>query len=670
MPTVPQSNLVAANNLGQNTPSSPAQVGLVLGPTAIGTANQIIIDSGISTILQNFDSGPGSEVAATALVEPSAGTVYQIKTPTSIAGTVGSVTKTAGVTLGAAVDDFGAVLVPGATFNGDVLFTAKQQGAQLSIAVAGAEAVVVTGLLVALTVTTASTGTTLAALLVGSAPALALWGATAIGTGASVCGQALATYTETAGRIQFQALASGMTFDTVIAGSSTSLACTLTGGGTNVHTVLATNANGEPTSTATLAQSALVTLANSNPGLFKTMLAGSGSGLLGAKTSTALPFGSGGTMTVSGAPNDGYQVSVQIAQPGTLGTGAFTVSLGNAQGLPLYNGTFQIPSGGTFVIPDTGLTLTFAGTFDLFDAFTFACVAPQSTLSDVVAALTYFLARPERASLIAVAGEIAVVNLPAWVVALQSVANQLEAAKKYVAILLEYAGPASGQTNGAWATQVSGVLANLTAPRISVFGGEGNAEAALPLPQAGRFEVVNGNRFMFARALALPSAVDVTDQTLSGAASAVLEAYQTDAAPALAGARSSYFYLLSGVAGVQMDGVMLDSPSGDYTRLVVRRVIDDVCAYAAPQQAKKVGTAQLRNKDGTLALSSKIALQDAMQEYLRQKFVPGSATDIQVVVDGTNTDGTLRYTYYVQLLFYIYTINGRVGAVKSLRFSI
>ena len=73
MPQVPQSNLRAVNNLGQNTPSSPARVGLIVGPCVSGPVNQIVLDDSISTIVSNFDSGPASEVAATALVEPGAG---------------------------------------------------------------------------------------------------------------------------------------------------------------------------------------------------------------------------------------------------------------------------------------------------------------------------------------------------------------------------------------------------------------------------------------------------------------------------------------------------------------------------------------------------------------------------------------------------------------------
>ena len=54
MPTVPSSNLTAINNLGANFPGSPAQSGLVIGPTVSGTANSIIQDDSISTVLANF----------------------------------------------------------------------------------------------------------------------------------------------------------------------------------------------------------------------------------------------------------------------------------------------------------------------------------------------------------------------------------------------------------------------------------------------------------------------------------------------------------------------------------------------------------------------------------------------------------------------------------------
>ena len=40
--------------------------------------------------------------------------------------------------------------------------------------------------------------------------------------------------------------------------------------------------------------------------------------------------------------------------------------------------------------------------------------------------------------------------------------------------------------------------------------------------------------------------------------------------------------------------------------------------------------------------------------------------DVQVVVDGTNTDNALRITYYALLKFYVKRIDGNAGVVKSL----
>lgn len=667
MPQVPQSNLVAVNNLGANFPSSPAQVGLVVGPTVSGMVNEIVLDDSISTIVSSFGAGPGSEIAGTALAEPSPGTVYQIKTGSSIPGTVGSVTKTIGASLGAPVDDFGAILVPGADANGNVLFVAKARGAELSIVSGMTAGVVVTGSLVAVTVAAATTGTGLAALITGTPAAAALWAATAGGTGASVCGQALSTYSETSGRIQFRALAPGISFESVIVGASHTATALLVGG-TKVRIELGTNINAEPTSSALLIQSLLATLAATNPKLFTSALAGSGTGLLGPAALTSLPFGSSGTLAVAGSPSDGYDVTIEIVAAGGLGTAAFRVSLGKSNGIPIFDSsTYLIPVGGSVALAGTGLTLTFTGTFDLRDSFGFTCAAPQSTLGDVVTALTYFISRPEMAGLIAVAGEIPVITIPAWVAAMGTLANQLEATKKYARIMLEYAGPASGQTTAAWATQVAGILAPLAHPRLSLFGGQCNAAAALPLPQAARFEVVSGNRFMFARALSLPSGIDVGDQTLSGALTSVTAGLHTDAAQALAQARSSYLYLLTSVPGVQAEALLFDAPTGDFTYLTYGRVLDECMYYAYLRQTKYLSTSQQRNRNGTIKTSAKLAVEKDLRQVLLDKIVkPGNATDVSVVVDDTNTDNRLKITYYVQINFYVKKIDGRAGVVKTL----
>lgn len=666
MPTVPQSNLIAVNNLAGNLPASPAQIGLVVGPSVLGTANQILLDDSINAVLTNFGGGPASEIAGTALNEPNHGTLYQIKTATGVPGVAGSVTKNSGATVGAESNAFGAVRVDGVDDNGDVTFLGKVAGAELSITAGGATSTTVVGNNVALVVTAATTGTQLAALITGVPAALALWGAVAHGTGASVCGQSLLTYSETSGRDIFQALTTGQSYEIIASGASTPRSVSYAANKVTVN--LQTNAASQYISTAIDVQSDLVALAVANPGKFRTTLAGSGLGLLGPKGLTALSFGSTGTMTVAGAPNDAYDVTVEILTGGALGTATFRISLGKAAGVPIFSeAIYQIPSGGVIAIPDTGLTLTFANTFDAGDTFSFLCTAPQSTLSDVSAALTYFLARPEQASLIAIAGEIPLLSLPAWIAALNTIGNQLEAAKKYCRILLEYAGPSSGQSNAVWASSVASTLAPYSSARLLLSGGNENTVSALPLPQAGRFETVNGMRSIFARALALPSGVDVGDQTLSGPLTSVISGAQTDVATALAGARSSYLYLLAGIPGVQAEALLFDSPTGDFTYLTYGRVLDEAMFYGYLGQTKYLNTAQQRNPNGTIKASAAIAIEKDLRQILIDRIVtPGNASDVQVVVGRSNTDNRLIITYYVQVLFYVKNIDGRAGVVKTI----
>ena len=154
-----------------------------------------------------------------------------------------------------------------------MFFVAKQAGAEISITSGMATNVSVVGLNVAVTVTAATTGTQLATLVNGTPAAFALWGGTAPGTGASICCQTLAVYSETAGRIVFEALTSGISYQTTISAGPHPAARSVSLSGGNQVIVLGTNANGEPNivnSSAILIQSDLVALAAANPGKFRT----------------------------------------------------------------------------------------------------------------------------------------------------------------------------------------------------------------------------------------------------------------------------------------------------------------------------------------------------------------------------------------------------------------
>ena len=161
--------------------------------------------------------------------------------------------------------------------------------------------------------------------------------------------------------------------------------------------------------------------------------------------------------------------------------------------------------------------------------------APASTLGDVAAALTYFLTRPEQASLIAIAGRILLLRLPAWIASMQVFADQLENAKKYCRILLEYEGPAVGVSNATghrrslrfWRLAARACRCSV-GPRIC------RRPCRCRSSVASKWSTATARRVR--APLALPSQVMPDDQTLSGRMSGVIEAYQTDVAGTLASA--------------------------------------------------------------------------------------------------------------------------------------
>uniref|UniRef100_A0A7C3DQY0 Phage tail protein n=1 Tax=Meiothermus ruber TaxID=277 RepID=A0A7C3DQY0_MEIRU len=116
-------------------------------------------------------------------------------------------------------------------------------------------------------------------------------------------------------------------------------------------------------------------------------------GVAGAVTKT----GTGtATLSLSGSPNDDYRLRIRITRAAAnlaAATAAFQYSLDNGN---TYSPEIAVPVSGSYVIPDTGLTLTWAdGTFVVGDEYTATCTAPGYTTTDLVNALNTLFARTE-----------------------------------------------------------------------------------------------------------------------------------------------------------------------------------------------------------------------------------------------------------------------------------
>lgn len=100
---------------------------------------------------------------------------------------------------------------------------------------------------------------------------------------------------------------------------------------------------------------------------------------------TCVGTGPAGNVTQASSPIDRYEVLVTIQDAGGLGTGTFVYSM---DGGTSNSAKITVPSGGTYVIPGTGIMLTFASTFVATDTYDFTTVTAGFGTSDVAAALT------------------------------------------------------------------------------------------------------------------------------------------------------------------------------------------------------------------------------------------------------------------------------------------
>lgn len=678
MPSIPSSELTVVENSSGTLPNDPAQTLINVGAAVTGTINLLEYPSSKTNLQTEYTSGPMPEAAGLAMDETGHGPIGTVRSAASTAGTAGAVTKTdpAGA-VGTPATLWGALLRAGAASpNGDILYTSKGPvGVSVTHVVAGASmalsigvvgnAITVNGATDAGSVGT-STAQDVATAILASGPAAALVTAIAQGNGTGLI-VAASVATLDNGRVIYTPKVQSVTVRHVVAGASTALSVAVTVNAVVVN--LATNASSEPTSTATQVAAAILASAPASA-LLTAAAGGTGAGLAGFSAIISLVFGSTGAITVSGAPYDNYLVEIFFPLGGALGVAQLRYSLDN--GLT-FSDLYVTDAGGSFAIPGTNLTLTLTGVFATGDIFRFTCTAPTATLADFAAALDALLLVPDAFALIHLVGEVAVANLAVYLAAIGVYAQNFENIHKYLRIAVEVAPPTVGQTNAQWSAAIALALSGVVQARIGVYGMTADTASSLATPQRARVAVRNSAWPIMARAGAFPVGRDVGDQTYGKSLSAVSNVYQLDQATALAIARVGCFYTLVGVAGIQGQALLLDAPTGDYQYLVYGRVIDEVCRIGYAFQTTLLNSASRRRTvpagvypAGSIDPGAAIAIEAFLDKKIREALVlTGQITDIQVVVDRTNTTSVLKITYNVIPQIYFRRIQGKAGIVLS-----
>ena len=100
-----------------------------------------------------------------------------------------------------------------------------------------------------------------------------------------------------------------------------------------------------------------------------------------------------GTVTVTGTPVDAFRVRVRFTAGGGASSGKFQYALDGKSNTEAYGWSpeYTIPTGGTFALQQTGLSLGFTGSFDAGDVARADCTAPHYSTTDLASAFATLL---------------------------------------------------------------------------------------------------------------------------------------------------------------------------------------------------------------------------------------------------------------------------------------
>lgn len=286
-------------------------------------------------------------------------------------------------------------------------------------------------------------------------------------------------------------------------------------------------------------------------------VAQSGNGSMGAwSTNTGPNVGNTGT------PNDAYQVWVKMTLGGAVATAKAQVSLDGGE---TYGEEFVTAA--TVVVPNTGLTLTFAaGTYVVDEVYKSNAVAPAYTTTELNAAVEAWRASGQTAKILSDVGVPASAAGGATIAgALASKADTMETAGDYVAVLLQAADDTLGNLTSAYAA-VASKREMVAATFCRLYGADGRVHRRPVL------------WVMLGEAARRPISEDL-GRVLTGAIPGVKSIeHDEESSPGYGAAKFATLRKVKGRAGFYVSDPVMRSPNGsDFDLLQMRRVMDVAC---------------------------------------------------------------------------------------------
>ena len=307
-------------------------------------------------------------------------------------------------------------------------------------------------------------------------------------------------------------------------------------------------------------------------------------GACSAVVKTAVAGGTGtGTITVAGAAYDAYQARVSITRTGTVNVGAFKYSL---DGGDVYSGEIVIPGGGTYLIPDSNITLTFVVgggpvIFEAGDVHTFTTTAPEFTTGDIATTIAALLVDPTQWGFIHLVGAPQTGNDATKSAASATIAtamsthmNTAEVAARYGFCLMDAPDVANDSSGD---SALAAAFANFSSLRVGLCAGYSEQVSAID----GRVYRRPDNWVLAARVACIP-VQEMPSRVDSGPVGGISALGRDERSREYLDAlRISTMRTHIGKQGVYVTSGRLLAPAGsDFELIPNRRVLDKACAAA------------------------------------------------------------------------------------------
>lgn len=390
-------------------------------------------------------------------------------------------------------------------------------------------------------------------------------------------------------------------------------------------------------------------------------LTGSVAGAASAVTKVAFST-STGTITVAGAAFDRYSFIGQIKVTGALGVAEWRYSLD--AGLT-YSPQMLVPSGGSFVVPNTNLTLTFvAGAgpiiFEAGDSHTFTSTAPGFGSSDMAVGITALKAANISLAAIVLSGKWPTASAAATIAAAAAVhASSLFTVYQPLRFIMDAGADIE-------ATTITAFVA-VSSERISVVYGDEVCTSAKPFTGFG----APTSPFMRSAAARCAAILPSTDPAwfaagaLPGVTSITHDEFRNQNMDSKKFSTSRTHQGVSGIFVCNMN--LMSAPGSDYQFWQHGRVMDVATATCYQSLLPFLSSSVRTQKDGTIdprdadrwEKKAKDALRTVLLDPDNEQGTQGFVSALDVKVDRTTnvlTSNTVKVKVAIRPLSYAKTI--------------